>query len=203
MKGPELIKTRLRDWIVSTRGLRSGDVLVEEMCFLDKRNRADLVHANGVLSAFEIKSGHDTLARWPSQMEAYLGVFDEVWLCMHGKHVGRAMEATTPSVGLLVADDYGGLAIIRPAARNKKVFPYHLTGLLWRAELDALCRNQNIPVNRKEGIKAARERVSREVSLTAIREHVLCCLKLRYADRAPQMSSSSSEEGLVPGTETG
>lgn len=201
MKGSDFIKKRLKEWLERTGDLHEGDVLVEELCFLNKRNRADLVCANGRLSAFEIKSNLDTLARWPDQMQAYLRVFDEVWLCAHSKHVERALACTHTPIGIMVADDFGGLAVIRPATRNKKLVPFHLTELLWRDELDELCQLHDIPVRRVEGIKAVRERISKSISVDSIRQHLLISLKSRYSDRA--VYSSSSSEKSSPSTATG
>lgn len=191
MGSEERIKSRVKDWVITMGDLKEGDVLVEEMCFLNKRNRADLVCANGKLSAFEIKSQGDTLSRWPAQMQAYLLVFDEVWLCVHGKHVEKALASTDRAVGIMVTDDFDGLAVIRAATRNNKVEPYHLAELLWRSELDQLCLMHGLPVMRSEKINAARERTCKSIPIDSIREHVLCSLKARYSNRAIYSSSSS------------
>lgn len=182
MNGPAKIEANLRRWLSEHRPLDAGDVIVSELCFLDKRNRADLVHANGLLSAFEIKSAADTLVRWREQMAAYLQVFDEVWLCFHSKHAARAIEASAPRVGLLVADDLGAVAVVRTAKRNTSVSAYHLTGLLWRSELDNLSRAHGLPVHRRESIKEARQRASQLLPLDVIRTEVLRCLKSRYTE---------------------
>lgn len=200
MKASDFIKRRLKEWLIRTGDLHEGDVLVEELCFLNKRNRADLVCANGRLSAFEVKSNLDTLARWPDQMQAYLRVFDEVWLCVHSKHVERALASTAAVVGIMVVDDFGGLAVIRMATLNKKLVPFHLTELLWRSELDELCQSHGIPVRRAEGIKAVRERISESISVDSIREHLLISLKSRYSDQAVYSSSSSKKSSLSTST---
>lgn len=186
------IRENLRRWLCVNRAAGSDDVLIEELCFLDKKNRADLVHANGSLTAFEIKSAADTLVRWPRQRAAYQQVFDEVWLCFHGKHIAKALASTPADVGLLLADDLGGLAIVRDAKPNVMVDAYHLTGLLWRLEIEDLFRAFGLPGKRGERIKEARIRLAQDVPLRAIQEKVLACLKNRYPHYRPDVSSVSS-----------
>lgn len=174
------ILRNLRRWLLANRPAHPDDVLVEELCFLDKKNRADLVHANGSLSAFEIKSAADSLVRWHDQMDAYLRVFDEVWLCFHAKHTAKALATTPRPVGLIVVDDLGGLAMVRAAGQNTAVDPYHLSGLLWRAEIDDMLQALNLPKMRGERIKEARFRLARSAPLETIQGKVLACLKARY-----------------------
>lgn len=182
MNSTYAIRTLLRQWVLSHRPERPGDVLLDELCFLERKNRADLVHANGILTAFEIKSGADSLVRWPNQMRAYLQVFDEVWLCFHARHIKKAMETSAPSVGLLLVDDLGGLAMIRAAKKNKEVNAFFLSSLLWRAEVDELFLDLGLTVSRREKIKEARARLAQEAPLEAIQAKVLGCLKKRYAE---------------------
>ncbi|RXE48728.1 sce7726 family protein [Chromohalobacter israelensis] len=181
---PGKIRDVLREWVVETQPHGEGDALINELCFIDKRRRADLVHANGKLSAFEIKSSADSLNRWPGQQDAYLRVFDAVWLCCHSKHVINALEKNHKSVGLMVVDDYYGLAVIKQPSSNRSVSAYDLAGLLWRSELDSLAKANGIEAPRNLKIDEIRQRVSDSLSVTAIRDHVLSRLKVRYADSA-------------------
>lgn len=191
MISPDQIRLQLRQWVASYRKHHESDVLIDELCFVEKRNRADLVHANGQLTAYEIKSAADTMQRWPDQHEAYLRVFDTVWLCCHNKHIFKALEISPVQVGLMVMDDLGGLAIMREARQNKRVNAYDLTGFLWREELDELCREQDLTVQRKEKIREARLRVADSLPLDTIRSKVLSCLKLRYKGKDYSSSSPS------------
>lgn len=193
MNSSQRIRSSLRQWILENRPSSPGDVLVDELCFLEKRNRADLVHANGHLAAFEIKASSDNLSRWPNQMSAYLRVFEEVWLCVHVKHLQGALKSVGKSVGLLVADDLGGVVMMRPAKENKQIDPFHLSGLLWRIEVDELMRSLGMPVRRSELVKQARERLANDAPLHLIQAKVLSVLKARYpANQIPYSSSSSS-----------
>ncbi|CUB01453.1 sce7726 family protein [Comamonas thiooxydans] len=181
MQSPEKIRQMLRSWVVNAKDPGPADVLVDELCIIDKTCRADLVHANGKLTGFEVKSEADTLTRWPHQMDAYLRVFDEVWLCCHRKHAVRALSESIPAVGILIVDEYGALAVLRPAQQNKSVNSYDLTGLLWRKELDELCKEQGLSVTRKELIKEVRHRVSNSVSVDLLKAYVLKAIKERYS----------------------
>jgi hypothetical protein len=180
MLNPTEIRPILKQWITKVMPHETSDVFIEELCFVDRARRADLVHANGRLTAFEIKSHADTLSRWEGQQEAYLACFDEVWLCCHSKHLVKALDSSLPHIGLLVVDDFSGLAMIRRAKTNKAQSKFHLTGFLWRDELDMLALEHGVPTKSRELIKEVRHKVSDALQLADIRAHVLSCLKRRY-----------------------
>ncbi|KWF56305.1 sce7726 family protein [Burkholderia pseudomultivorans] len=184
MHSPETIRQLLRSWVTRAKEHRPGDVLIDELCIVDKSCRADLVHANGRLTGFEVKSESDSLKRWPQQMDAYLRVFDEVWICCHRKHAIRALDESHSSVGVLIIDELSSIAILRPASENRRVAPYDLSGLLWREELDDLCVKQGLPVVRRERIRDVRHRIAKTVPLDVLRTQVLERLKVRYAPTA-------------------
>jgi len=186
--GPDAIRDNLKKWVYSNFHLNERDVFIEEMGFvnridsstIDNKFRADLAVANGKLAAFEIKSGSDTLKRWPSQCAAYMRVFDEVWLCCHGKHIKKALEITPVGLGIIVVDDLGGMAVVRPAMVNNNVNAFDLTGLLWREELDLLCKNHSITTATSRYTKSQiRAVVAEQVPLSIISSYVLARLKIR------------------------
>ncbi|MGF6167076.1 hypothetical protein M2426_000649 [Pseudomonas moraviensis] len=180
MLNPTEIRPILKQWVAKAMSYEESDVFIEELCFIDKARRADLVHANGKLSAFEIKSHADTLARWEGQQQAYMTCFDEVWLCCHSKHLVKALESCLPHVGVLVVDDYSGMAMIRKAKPNKLQDKFHLTGFLWRSELDALANQHGVPTKSRDLIKEVRRQLSDALPMDVIRSHVLVSLKQRY-----------------------
>lgn len=165
-------------------------MLIDELGFVNRHEgktvdlsfRADLALANGRLVAFEIKSGADTLKRWPDQCEAYANVFDEIWLCTHGRHLEKALSVTPKGVGILIADDLGGLAVLRHAQLNQKTNAFDLSGLLWRRELEELCTSYDIKFRSRETKSEVRSLVSRMVPLEVLREFVLRQLKMRKGD---------------------
>lgn len=194
MNSPNQIKKNIINWISSGNSIydyQDSDVMIDELCFLERRNRADLVYANGKLTAFEIKSKADSLIRWESQCSAYLKVFDSVWLCCHNKHALRSLNITPKEVGIIIVDDTKtGLAILREAKKNNKINAFYLLDLLWRSELDELCIENNLKIIRKEKIKEVRTRVSYELPLDIIRNKVLQKLKYRYGNKTNLMHSS-------------
>ncbi|WP_176517964.1 sce7726 family protein [Pseudomonas faucium] len=181
MLNPDEIRPLLKQWVTKVMSHEPGDVFIEELCFIDKARRADLVHANGRLTAFEIKSHADTLLRWAGQQDAYLACFDEVWLCCHSRHLVKALEVSAANVGILVVDDFSGMAMVRKAKANRKQEKFHLTGFLWRDELDRLARAHGVQVKSRDLIKTVRQAVSDALSLEQIREFVLSILKRRYS----------------------
>lgn len=193
---PVQILDRLSSWLSTQQLCGPNDVLIPELCFADRTRRADLVLANGRLVGFEIKSKADTLKRWQEQMQDYLHIFDEVWLCGHGQHILRAMPVCDPRVGFIVVDDFGGLAVLRPPRKNTEIDSYKLTSFLWREEIDTLMRTHQLPVIRKERIGAARRRLAQCLPLAMIQQWVLICLKQRY--RATQNKSSPSSVSEDP-----
>jgi hypothetical protein len=203
---PRQICDRLETWAKLSMSLTSNDILIRELGFVNKNPdstidysfRADLALANGRLVGFEIKSGADNLKRWESQSAAYLKVFDELWLCCHGKHLQKAMEMTPSQVGILLVDDFGTIAIVRKAKTNKSVNTYDLSGLLWREELDELCTSFGLKSRSSETKKQVRERLSANILVEDIKPYVLARLKYRkgHMQGNYSLSTSSSLEGL-------
>lgn len=75
----------------------------EQAIFVDElavgcERRADLVVANGKLSAFEIKSDLDRLDRLVGQLTTYEKFFDKVYLVCTEKHVDQALDLASPRV---------------------------------------------------------------------------------------------------------
>lgn len=185
--GPLEIRSHLRGWVERNLGVGANDALIDELGFVNKpasgsvdnSYRADLALANGRLVGFEIKSGADNLKRWADQCQAYHRVFDEVWLCTHGKHLEKALPATPKETGILLVDDFGGLAVLRMAKRSKSIDPYDLTGLLWREDLERLCMENGLKVKARDTKRDVRALISRELDLSMIRDRVLQQLKQR------------------------
>jgi len=186
--GPDDIRVALRQWVQDKFELKQDDILINELGFCNKDPnstvdcsfRADLALANGRLVGFEIKSKKDSLKRWLSQMIAYTNVFDEVWLCSHGKHLYRALEITEKHVGVLAVDDSGSITVIRYADRNTKLNFYDLSGLLWKDELLEFALINNI-INIKSRMtkNEIRESLSVASNLAELQPYVLKKLKER------------------------
>lgn len=194
MHNPDHIRELLKTWVARTMPHTENDVFIGELCFINKARRADLVHANGQLTAFEIKSAADSLSRWEGQQSAYLSCFDQVWLCCHSKHIEKAFDVTHRSVGILVVDDLGSIAVVRRATHNKLRDKFTLTGLLWRSELDEICREYKVKTKSIMKIKEVRLEVAEALEWEPIRDKVLNRLKVRYS----VSQNMSSNETLSP-----
>lgn len=186
--GPDEIRIALRNWVHNRFELKQSDILINELGFfnkdpestVDSSFRADLALANGRLVGFEIKSQKDSLKRWASQMAAYSNVFDEIWLCSHGKHLHRALEITEKHIGLLVVDESGSITIVRYATENNKLNFYDLSGLLWKDELLNFAYLNNISEIKSRMTKnEIRDILSKKSNLAELKPYVLQRLKER------------------------
>lgn len=187
---PTEIRETLREWVDIKFSLTENDILINELGFynkdknssVDNSYRADLVLANGRLVGFEIKSEKDSLKRWELQKEAYTNVFDEVWLCTHGKHLEKALASTPKHIGIMLVDNTKSIAIARDAIKNHGLNNvYDLIGLLWREEINELSKMYGIPTKTRATKKEARENLAKEISLKEARQFTLEKLKLRKA----------------------
>ncbi|KRI41017.1 sce7726 family protein [Acinetobacter baumannii] len=186
--GPNDIRTALRNWVYKKFELKQNDILINELGFWNKDPestvdcsfRADLALANGRLVGFEIKSQKDSLKRWTSQMMAYNNVFDEIWLCSHGKHLHRALDITDKHIGVLAVDDSGSITVVRYAAENTKLNFYDLSGLLWKEELLAFAALNNIiEVKSRMTKNEIRDILSKYSSVNKLKPYLLQKLKER------------------------
>ncbi|MDE4040710.1 MULTISPECIES: sce7726 family protein [Acinetobacter] len=186
--GPNDIRTALRNWVYKKFELKQNDILINELGFWNKDPestvdcsfRADLALANGRLVGFEIKSQKDSLKRWTSQMMAYNNVFDEIWLCSHGKHLHRALDITDKHIGVLAVDDSGSITVVRYAAENTKLNFYDLSGLLWKEELLAFAALNNIiEVKSRMTKNEIRDILSKCSSVNKLKPYLLQKLKER------------------------
>ncbi|MEX8062818.1 sce7726 family protein [Acinetobacter baumannii] len=186
--GPNDIRTALRNWVYKKFELKQNDILINELGFWNKDPestvdcsfRADLALANGRLVGFEIKSQKDSLKRWTSQMMAYNNVFDEIWLCSHGKHLDRALDITDKHIGVLAVDDSGSITVVRYAAENTKLNFYDLSGLLWKEELLAFAALNNIiEVKSRMTKNEIRDILSKYSSVNKLKPYLLQKLKER------------------------
>lgn len=197
---PNDIRTALRSWVHDKFELNQSDILINELGFwnkdpnstIDNSFRADLALANGRLVGFEIKSEKDSLKRWASQMVAYNNVFDEVWLCVHGKHLEGVLSTTNKHIGILLIDDYKSLAVVRPATTNNNNNIYDLSGLLWREELNFLAKIHNIKISSRTTKNEMREILANHLSIDTVRDYVLKQIKIRKSYHASNSSGLSS-----------
>ena len=135
-----------------------------------------------------IKSEKDNLKRWITQMDAYLNVFDEVWLCVHGKHLESALTITPKTIGIIVVDNYESLALVRSAKKQSSNNAYDLSGLLWRDELNDLASQHKIQIRSRTTKNEVREILAKNLDIEIIREFVLKQLKIRKSHQTSSVS---------------
>jgi len=101
------------------------------------------VVANGHLSAFEIKSAADTLARLQGQLKAYRENFEATTVVCASKHLDAVRELAPKAAGILVVSSEGSFTRIRDA-RLGKVDKKAWLRYLPVKELRKLLQNQKV-----------------------------------------------------------
>jgi len=177
------IKLAVIDRLFALGQLRDA-VLINEMVVANWSRRADLVVANGKLTAFEIKSDIDTLDRLQGQVHTYSERFDKVVIVTTDRFRERALNETNPSIGVWVARGQPGnvqFTTARAGKANLIKSKEMLCSFLSQSELRALLRGKGIRV----GVDANRAHLVHAVEslpVSAIRGFVLETLKGRYRD---------------------
>lgn len=105
------IKAALIDRLFLKGEVCSDAVLISEMVVDSWARRADVVLANGKLSAFEIKSDFDSLARLPGQLETYCALFERVVVVIAPRFLKRVEEMAPEGVGIWVVEGDGAEGI--------------------------------------------------------------------------------------------
>lgn len=111
------IRTRLIDHLKELEG--EDAAFISEMFIDNFARRADLIVANGRLSAYEIKSANDDCARLAGQLETYVALFENVTIVCAQKHTNSVLRIAGSSVGILVMTAEGQFEQIRPARKNR------------------------------------------------------------------------------------
>lgn len=154
MLSEAVIKSALIDRLIDKQEVCDDDVLVSEMVVDRWARRADLVLANGKLSAFEVKSDFDSLVRLPGQIESYRHVFQKVVVVVACRFAKRAAAMLPEGVGLWVAEgpEPDSIRILRPGRAEPMTIEAALM-LLKASELRAL-----LVSNRIDGVSRAPRR---------------------------------------------
>lgn len=142
------IRTALYETELARFSADPHSLLVDELGVCQGEFRIDVAVVNGALHGWEIKSDRDTLARLPSQAQAYSRVFDTVTLVVGETHLHDALALIPGWWGVLVASrrrDGADLGAVRAGARNPAPDPLALAQLLWRDELIAILTDLQAP----------------------------------------------------------
>lgn len=163
----------------------SGDVLLNEVPFANYKRRADLVHVNGLLHAYEIKSSFDNLIRLVDQIPDYEKTFDKVTLVTTREHLPNVRKILPKKIGIALVDK-NKIQLIRQAKEIKRLDKYYLSCFLPKRDLITEIENAGfeklIKISSKTNSYEIRELISNTLNTQDIRHIVLQYLKKRHRD---------------------
>ncbi len=131
----------------------SNSKVVEELSLPVAKARIDLAVINGSLHGYEIKSASDTLKRLPSQIDAYVKVFDYLSIVTEHKYLKKIKEFIPNWVGIIVCNEIKGIKTIKEVRKpklNKQKQGFFLAKLLWREELIESLTEHQISFKKKD-----------------------------------------------------
>ena len=166
-----LLKAKLAD---SQHG--KGAAFVSELFIDSFARRADLVMANGKLAAFEIKSERDSLDRLDGQLQTYLRLFERVTIVCAQRHLAGVQAKAQPAVGIWLLKDDGSFKVVRKGVSLRQNTRASWLSFLSVAELRTLMVTNGLP---QTGTRDILELRAKEISISAIRSHVLAYFKTR------------------------
>lgn len=157
--------------------------------------KLDVLLASNCLSAYEIKTDFDELARLPSQLQAYQRACREVSVVTGERYAASVEKLIAPEVGLLVLTDRYQLRAIRPASKSDLTLSRStMLALLRRGELVRLLGDLGCDTGSIPNTRIYQEALAASVGMTrvSVNEYVAKQLLIR----------SSSKGELVRGLPT-
>jgi hypothetical protein len=158
-------------------------VLINELVVDNWRRRVDIAMVNGRLHDFEIKSDLDSLKRLEGQIKTYGERFDKVTVVTTAKHLAAVHKQLPDNVEIWQAVARHGQVDIRISRRgriNQVSNKDTLYSFLTKAEILLFLRANGFSVT-PEVTRGQLTTIGAELTLKEIRQHVLSCLKQRYA----------------------
>ena len=170
----------------------ADDVLIHEMVVGDNERRADIVVANGHLTAFELKSEADTLDRVAGQVESYRRHLEKVFVVIDKKFNRTIRPAIPKSVGIWVVDN-GRIKEERKAQRRLLSKEAALS-LLHVNDLKALLRENGItPQSRRSGLIAQ----ATQLPISHLRNAARTAVKARYSIKQSKIVDQEPHRGTT------
>lgn len=177
------IRAELKACLSNIHASEPDTLIVDELGICQGLVRADIAVVNGEISAFEIKSDADTLARLKTQIQYYSKICDRVSIVVGHRHVDTAKLLIPSWWGLWIAqkqDDSVCLKQLRKGRVNNKVEPYALAQLLWKEETFALLEKYHAT----KGVKSKPKkdlwvRLTETIDLDTLKSEVRATLKAR------------------------
>ncbi|HEF4751329.1 sce7726 family protein [Burkholderia multivorans] len=177
-----MLSKHLRD-----AGLAKGAALISELCIADFGRRADLVLANGKLSAFEIKSDIDDLSRLDGQIETFVKYFESVTIVCAPRHTAKVLTRVPSTVGVWEVTN-AALVEVQDAGTNEITDKAVWLSYLPVTELRGVLKQHAI---RPIGLRPDLIEQAQQISVSDLRSYVLSYFKRRkkvIAKRADQRS---------------
>ncbi|MGH6736881.1 MAG: sce7726 family protein [Methyloceanibacter sp.] len=187
------IKAALIDDLFETGAVDDASVIVNEMLVPGWRRRADLVHANGQLVAYEIKSEADSLARLPGQIDSFTRWFEGVAVVVAPKHVQNVLASIEDGVGVFTASvEEGAVSIrrvrpIRLASLGREAALRHMS----TADLGRVAKSQGL-TSRACGHRQTLEVIVSELPLASLRIAAIEAIKRRHSRTYDRFLSARS-----------
>jgi hypothetical protein len=159
-----------------------GTIYRNELGLCLGQTRVDVAAINGEISGYEIKSGRDTLARFPAQVEVYGRVLDRACIVVEERHLAGVMALTPDWWGIwLASGDSSNPAITehRRGASNTGHDRFSVAQLLWREEALAELQERDLAAGARRATRWALWNRLAELPLDDLREAVRRRLRLR------------------------
>ncbi|MBR8379020.1 sce7726 family protein [Burkholderia cenocepacia] len=166
----KLLSKHLRD-----AGLAKDAALISELCIADFGRRADLVLANGKLSAFEIKSDIDDLSRLDGQIDTFVKYFESVTIVCAPRHTAKVLTRVPSTVGVWEVTN-AALVEVQHAGINEITDKTVWLSYLPVTELRAVLKQHAI---RPIGLRPELVEQAQRISVSDLRSYVLNYFKRR------------------------
>lgn len=162
-----------------------GAAFVSELFIDSFARRADLVMANGKLSAFEIKSEKDTLDRLDGQLVTYLKLFEQVTVVCAERHQAGVLDRAPDGVGVWILLESGSFKVVKRAKTLKQVSHNSWLSFLPVDELRNLLAKHEL---QRSGTREALTIRASSIALTNVRQYVLDFFKNKREARIQKIN---------------
>ncbi len=134
----EQVRQAFHESILKSAHNCADTIVVDELGLKNGEIRADIAVLNGKIVGYEIKTQNDTLARLPSQVEAYSEIFDKAFVIVSPNHLEKAAESIPDWWGIYTINTVDNINYSFPCLRkgrlNKEQNSFSIAQLLWKAE---------------------------------------------------------------------
>lgn len=141
----QLLKQKQLAFYISDKNSK----VVDELSLPVAKARIDIAVINGAFHGYEIKSASDTLQRLPSQIEAYIKVFDYLSIVTEKKYTDKILHLVPKFIGLIECTE-NSVKILRKPKLNKNKDGFFIAKLLWREEIIDILTEYQIPFRKKD-----------------------------------------------------